>query len=288
MAEQPLPTLPADLKLGDVRLAVSDLDRSIAYYQGSLGFQLHRRENDTAYLGAGEADLLVLTQQPDAQPSGRTTGLYHFAILVPSRLELARVLQNLINAQTPISGFADHAVSEAIYLSDPDDNGIEIYRDRPRSEWYDQNGKFLLTTIPLDVDGILAELEGQENSAWTGLAKGTLLGHMHLKVGTLAEANHFYCEVLGFDLMIRMPGALFISAGGYHHHLGLNIWESAGAPPPPPNAVGLRGFTVLLPDQAALDEVKARIQGSGLPIDDHGVGFTVRDPFNNAVIFAIK
>jgi catechol 2,3-dioxygenase len=167
-------------------------------------FKLHQRDADTAYLGAGGSDLLVLTAQVDPVPRpARSTGLYHFAILVPTRLELAHVLHNLIETQTPVTGFADHAVSEAIYLDDNEGNGIEMYWDRPRSAWYDQQGQFLLTTLPLDLESVLAELEGQPKE-WSGLHSDTVLGHMHLKVGTLAEANHFYCEVLNFDLMLRI------------------------------------------------------------------------------------
>ncbi|MBX3061661.1 MAG: VOC family protein [Anaerolineae bacterium] len=284
-----LPTLPADLSLGYVHLTVSDLERSLVYYQESLGFQVHQREGNTAHLGAGEADMLLLTEQADALPLTRTTGLYHFAILVPSRRDLAEVLDHLFSTQSPVGGFADHAVSEAIYLSDPDGNGIEIYRDRPRSDWYDKQGNFLLTTLPLDIDGVLSELSGATRADhWAGLPKGTVLGHMHLKVATLAEAHHFYCEVLGFDLMLSYPGALFISAGGYHHHLGLNIWESAGAPPPPANAVGLRGFTVLLSSAADLAAIKDRLLKNNIAIDEGDQGFTVRDPFDNALIFTVR
>lgn len=276
-------TLPDDLSLGAAHLAVSDLERSLKYYQNVLGFKLHRREGQTAYLGAGEADLLVLTGQPNAQPLQRWTGLYHFAILVPSRLELANVLRRLIETQTPLGGFADHLVSEAIYLSDPDGNGIEIYRDRPRTEWYDKKGRFVMGTEPLDIDGVLAELNGAP-AEWSGLAKGTIMGHMHLKVANVSASKTFYVDVLGFDVMAHLGSALFLSAGGYHHHLGMNIWESANAPAAPADAVGLREFIVHLHSPAELDKALERIKAAEIPVEQHPLGWLVRDPSQNAVI----
>ncbi|MBX3083225.1 MAG: VOC family protein [Anaerolineae bacterium] len=269
--------------LGAVHIAVSDLERSLSYYQTSLGFKVHRRAGSTAYLGAGGVDLLVLTEQPNAKPLQRWTGLYHFAILVPSRLELAQVLRRLIETRTPLGGFADHLVSEAIYLNDPDGNGIEIYRDRPRTDWYDKNGRFVMGTEQLDIDGVLAELKNA-SGAWAGLAPDTVLGHMHLKVASISDAKAFYVGVLGFDVMASMGSALFLSAGGYHHHLGMNIWESANAPAAPADAVGLREFVVNLRSQAELDKVLARIQAANLPIEQHTQGYLVRDPSQNAVI----
>lgn len=278
-----MPTLPASLTLGLVHLAVAQLERSLEFYQRHLGFQLHRREGATAYLGAGEADLLLLTEQSGARPVFGRTGLYHFAILVPSRVELAQGLRRLAETETPMQGFADHLVSEALYLADPDGNGIELYRDRPRTDWYDARGQFRMGTEPLDVDGLLGELKGGTRE-WAGLAKGTTLGHMHLKVANIPQAKQFYCEVLGFDLLMNWHNALFVSAGGYHHHLGLNTWESAGAPPPPPEATGLRHFTVRLP-AAELSPVKERVQQAGVTSDDLPNGFRVRDPFQNVLHF---
>jgi catechol 2,3-dioxygenase len=275
--------LPDALTLGHVHIAVADLERSLSYYQNALGFQVHRREGATAYLGAGKADLLVITEQPQAQPLQRWTGLYHLAILVPSRIELAESLRHLIETRTPLSGFADHLVSEAIYLNDPDGNGIEIYRDRPRSDWYDKNGRFQMGTEQLDIDGVLAEVT-TPSSEWKGLAPDTVLGHMHLKVANISDAKAFYVGVLGFDVMMAMPSALFLSAGGYHHHLGMNIWESANAPAAPADAVGLRDFVVQLPTQADLDKVVARVRDANIQIEEHAQGWLVRDPSQNAVI----
>jgi len=278
-------SLPAALSLGHVRLAVADLDRALDFYQTALGFKVHRREDGAAYLGAGGVDLLVLTEQRGGRiPRGRT-GLYHFAILVPSRFELAQALRRLAQTRTPLQGFADHYVSEAIYLADPDENGIEIYRDRPRSEWTDEHGNFRMGTDPLDVDGVLGELQGREAEPWNGLHPDTTLGHMHLRVADIRDSKKFYCDVLGFDLMAQLPSALFISAGGYHHHLGLNIWESAGAPPADPGSVGLREFIVRLPDPGEVDKVLNRVREAGLPVEAHPLGALVRDPAQNAIVF---
>jgi catechol 2,3-dioxygenase len=279
------PSLPPALTLGYVHLTVNDLDRSLVFYQNALGFNVHRREGGTAYLGAGGADLLALTEQRGARHYPRRTGLYHFAVLVPSRLELAHSLKRIAETETPVQGFADHLVSEAIYLSDLDGNGIEIYRDRPRNEWVDADGNFRMGAEPLDIDGVLSELRGN-GSEWTGLHSGTVLGHMHLQVRNIAEANAFYCNVLGFDLMAHLGSALFISAGGYHHHIGLNTWASLGAPPPPPDAVGLRYFVIRLPNQAEVEKVLGRARNVDLPVEEHAQGWWVRDPSQNAIVLA--
>jgi len=282
--------LPSSLSLGYVHLTVANLDRSLAFYQHALGFKLHRRDAtaDTAYLGAGGPDLLALTELPGARHAPRRTGLYHFAILVPSRLQLAHSLKQIADTQTPVQGFADHLVSEAIYLGDPDGNGIEIYRDRPRAEWHDAQGNFRMGTEPLDIDGVLSELEGHEDeqSEWNGLDPATTLGHMHLKVASTRDSKTFYCDVLGFDKMVDWPSALFISTGGYHHHLGLNTWESAGAPPPPPDAAGLRYFTMNLPDKNEVDKVLDRVRHAGLAVEEHPQGWLLRDPSQNGIVLA--
>jgi catechol 2,3-dioxygenase len=286
-------SLHPDLTLGYIHLTVSNLERSLSFYQNSLGFKLHRRDSTagTAWLGAGGSDLLVLTELTGAKHPHGTTGLYHFAILVPSRLELAHLLKRIAETRTPVQGFADHLVSEAIYLPDPDGNGIEIYHDRPRAEWRDADGNFRMGTDPLDIDGVLSELdsgddERSERSEWNGLDPATTLGHMHLHVRSIPEAKAFYCDVLGFDLMMNIGSALFVSAGGYHHHLGLNTWQGVGAPPPPPGSVGLRCFTVRLPNNAELDKVLDRIRAEGVSIEEHTQGSLVRDPSQNAIVLS--
>ncbi len=274
-----------ETRIGAVHLTIPNLEKSLAFYQQNLGFKLHRRENSIAYLGAGGEDLLVLHENPQARPLRRgQTGLYHFAVLTPSRLALAKSLQHLADTQTPVQGFADHNVSEAIYLPDNNGNGIEIYRDRPRSEWEFIDGTLKMGTEPLDLESILAELDTQDN-AWAGLLPETVIGHIHLHVARLPETQAFYGGVLGFDLMVNYGhSALFMSAGGYHHHLGLNVWAGIGAPPPPTDSVGLKWYEVMLPDRAALESVLDRVKAAGLPIEEIFNGFLVLDPSQNGVL----
>jgi catechol 2,3-dioxygenase len=280
--------LHRDTRLGYVHLTVSDLERALVFYQRSLGFQIHRQEGDAAFLGAGRDDLLVLTEQPGAVRVPRTTGLYHFAILVPSRLELARVLRNLINTETALDGGADHMVSEALYLSDPDGNGIEIYRDRPRSDWEYVSGTLKMGTDPLDYDGILAELKN-DFGAWAGLPPDTILGHMHLHVADIPEAEEFYANIIGFDVMVRYhTNASFLSAGGYHHHLGINTWNGVGAPPPPPDAVGLRYFVVQLPSNEEKEKLITRLETANISFEKRADGLFVRDPSQNGLVFSVR
>ena len=273
--------------IGAVHLTVSDLGRSVRFYESHLGFLEHGRDGRTARLGAGGADLLVLTECETAPRVRGTTGLYHFAVLVPSRVELARSLRRLVETETVLQGFADHGVSEAIYLGDPDGNGIEIYRDRPRGEWPYLAGRLHMGADPLDVEELLRSVDRQDRSG-AGLAKTTVIGHVHLHVARLDEAEMFYVGVLGFDVMQRYgPAALFVSAGGYHHHIGLNTWAGVGAPPPPPGAVGLRHFVVRLPDRAALDRTLDRIRAAGLDAEREEAGMVIRDPARNAVMFVV-
>ena len=284
---QPDSSIHPATTIGAVYLTVADLDRSLRFYQEALGFQVRQRAGDTARLGAGgPADLLVLAERPGARPTRRTTGLYHFAVLVPARLELARSLRRLAETRTPLQGFSDHLVSEAIYLADPDGNGIEIYRDRPREEWPRKNDQIQMATDPLDLDGILAELE-RETEPWSGLHPQTTIGHIHLHVADLGAAQAFYHGVLGFDLIQRLAGSAdFVSAGGYHHHIGYNTWAGVGAPPPPPDAAGLRYFVVRLPNDAELARVADRVRKAGLPLEETEAGLLTRDPSQNGVVLA--
>jgi catechol 2,3-dioxygenase len=272
-----------ETKLDYVHLTVADLKKSLPFYQQVLGFQVNRRGKDTVALGAGEQDILLLTENPDAKPLGRAAGLYHFAVLVPSRIELARVLKSIAEHQVPVSGFADHLVSEAIYLPDPDGNGIEMYRDRPRSDWYDASGKLLMGTEPIDLDGLVGELENVSNG-WTGLAKGTVLGHMHLKVSNMSTAKKFYTELIGFDMMMSWGSAGFVSAGGYHHHLGFNTWESNGAPSQPRDGIGLQHYVIHLPNSDELHTLTNRIRQAGLELEEIEAGLLIRDPSDNGVV----
>ncbi len=276
--------------LGHVHLTVSYLARSIAFYERSLGFKVHRQEGDTAWLGAGGRDLLVLTEQAGATHYPRRTGLYHFAILTPSRLHLALVLRNFIQTETQLSGWSDHLVSEAIYLSDPDGNGIEIYRDRPRADWpREADGSLKMASDPLDYQGILGELDGASgvNAPWEGLHPDTILGHMHLHVADIPVTKVFYRDVIGFDFLLDFGDqAAFFSAGGYHHHLGTNTWNGRGAPPPPPDATGLRYFTVELADGGERENLIARLEAAGHAYEAREDGLFVNDPARNGILFA--
>ena len=274
-------------QVGLVSLTVADLDRSLTYYTQALGFALLQREDKTAVLGAAETPLLVLTELTGAKRwPVYSTGLYHFAILVPTRLDLARSLIHLLQVGLPFPGQADHAVSEALYLTDPDGNGIEIYRDRPRDEWAWRGDRVHMVTEPLDVRAILAEAT-EHPAEWTGLPAGTRLGHMHLQVGNIEQAADFYHGVLGFDITAQMPGALFISAGGYHHHLGLNTWQSRGAGPAPAGTAGLRFFTLELPNEEARADVLDRVKAAGLDYMTVGSAVAVRDPWQNVIVLGI-
>jgi catechol 2,3-dioxygenase len=268
--------------VGAVHLTVSDLDRSVRFYQ-RLGFTLRLLEGRTAHFGAGSSDLIVLAERRSApRPSG-TTGLYHVAILVPSRADLARALARLIETDIPLEGAADHGVSEALYLADPDGNGLEIYRDRPRTEWPIADGRLHMGTRPIDFDGLRGAMAA--GLVASGLEEGTTVGHVHLHVSRLDDAERFYVGLLGFDLMQRYgPGALFVSAGGYHHHVGLNTWAGVGAPPPPDGAIGLRHFVLRLPDAGALDAVVGRLHAARVPVDPSEDGVLVRDPSANAIL----
>jgi catechol 2,3-dioxygenase len=265
--------LPATLRLGAVHLTVSDLDRSVAFYQDALGLRQQRREDPVAALGAGGEELVVLHQEPGARPAGRHAGLYHYALLFPSREELARAVGRLAATRTPLDGASDHGVSEAIYLSDPDGNGIELYADRPREAWppAPPGERIGMYTRALDLDDLLATTAGEQPVRHAG--DGLRMGHVHLHVGDLEAARTFYVDVLGFEVMASLPSALFLAAGGYHHHLGANTWRGEGVGPAPAGTVGLREWTLVLePD--ALAVLRARLSAAGL-----GDGDVVGDPW---------
>ena len=213
--------------------------------------------------------------------------MFHLALLVPSRAELARALHRVTAAGRRFTGASDHLVSEALYLDDPEGNGIEIYRDRPRDEWARENGELKMATLPLDVEGILAGVSAGD--AGDGMAEGTRMGHVHLQVADIPAAEEFYVGALGFDPIVRRyPGALFISAGGYHHHIGLNTWAGEGAPAPPDGALGLRRFTIVLPDEAALDAVRGSVAAAGLALADEDRRAVAADPSGNTVVLTVR
>ncbi len=271
-------SIPATTRMGAVHLTVGDLERSLGYYGGEVGLDLLGREGGRASLGAGQAELLGLVEEPGARPAGGHTGLYHFALRVPERADLARWLAHAARDHVPLLGMSDHFVSEAIYLTDPDGHGIEIYHDRPREVWEGQVGA-RMTTDPLDVASLLGELDDPARAPFDGLPAGTDMGHIHLQVADLRDAVSFYRDLLGFDVMAELFGAAaFFGAGGYHHHVGANTWHSRGASPPPPGSAALRHATIVLPDTAERDRVAGRIADFGQEPEARAAGVLVRDP----------
>jgi catechol 2,3-dioxygenase len=235
-------------------------------------------------LGADGPPLVELVGEPDAPPRGQgTTGLFHLAVLVPSRADLARALRRIAGAGWPLSGASDHLVSEALYLRDPEGNGIEIYRDRPQEEWGYKDGQLEMDSLPLDLESVIAEL-GEETTDAGGAPPGTRIGHVHLQVADLGAAEAFYRDALGFDVTVRgYPGAVFLSAGGYHHHIGLNTWASEGGPRPPPGARGMRWFDVLLPGRDELDEAEEALEAAEVEAERTDEALVATDPSGNRV-----
>ncbi len=283
-----IPAIHPETQMGGLTLRVADLNRSLQFYEGVLGFHRISKDGTRAVLGAeGTPPLLTLQELPGARPMPlRASGLYHFAILVPSRADLGRSLRRLIDAGIEI-GQGDHLVSEALYISDPDGNGIEIYRDRPRSTWKWNGSTVRMATDPVDIQGVLAE-GARDTRPWTGLPAGTRIGHMHLQVSDTQKAADFYHGVLGFDITAQMPGAVFLSAGGYHHHLGANSWNSRGAGPAPAGTAGLESFVIEVPDAQEQERLAERLTQAGVPVTRSDGRLLLRDPWNNQVIIAVR
>lgn len=278
--------LPPDTTLGSVRLHAAAQQPMADFYERTVGLRRLESRNGVAALGADDGKPLVeLIPTPDAPPRpAGTTGLFHLAILVPSRLELARTLRRVSESGSRFTGASDHLVSEALYLRDPEGNGIEIYRDRPREEWRRVGGEIEMDTLPLDLESVLDEL-ANDDSPPGGMTPGTRLGHVHLNVADIPASERFYAGALGFDVTVRgYPGALFVSAGGYHHHVGLNTWMGEGAPPPPPGARGLERFEVVVPTAADVDAAEQLLTDSGVQTGRSDEGLTAVDPSGNRVL----
>jgi catechol 2,3-dioxygenase len=259
--------LPAASRLGPVRLQVAELERSLEYYERVLGFRVVERGDDGALLAAQGDDtaIIALRERRDARPVPRRgrLGLYHYAILLPDRGALGRFLAHLAELGV-YSGMSDHLVSEALYLTDPDGLGIEVYADRPRSSWKHKDRQLAMATNPLDVQNLIAAANGER---WTGMPAGTVVGHVHLYVADIDEAAAFYHEGLGLDKVVwSYPGALFLSAGGYHHHLGTNTW-AAGAPRAEESDARLLEWTVLVPTSADAAAAAHSIEAAGYAVE---------------------
>lgn len=276
-----MPMLPDDIAMGPVALAVRDLDRAVTFYERVLGLVTRRREGAAASLGTTERDLLHLRAHPNGRRDPDAAGLFHFALLLPSRAALGRHLRHLAEIGVALDGAADHHVSEAIYLSDPDGHGIELYRDRPREKWEVADGRVRLVNAPLDRAGLL---EAGDAGAFAGIAPETVMGHVHLETRDLAASGAFYRERLGFETMAEWPGrALFLAKGGYHHHLALNRFHGRTEPlRRGPEVIGLLSFEILLPDATSLAAFaeafgqRNDVQGAVVIEDPSGVPIRLR------------
>jgi catechol 2,3-dioxygenase len=273
--------------VGSVHLTVSDLEDSLTYYRQAIGLDVLEAGAGRARLGAGERELLVLVEEAGARSAYGFTGLYHFALLVPERRDLARWLAHGARDRIPLVGASDHFVSEALYLTDPDGHGIEIYWDRPREVW-EGNVATRMTTLPLDLQALLGELDDPVAEPFDGLSAGTVMGHVHLKVAEIPQTIAFYRDLLGFDLMAQLGAqAAFFAAGGYHHHLGANIWESTGASAPPVGSAALRHATLVFPDRSERGRLLERLEEAGWSPEESDAGPLVRDPSGNALLLAV-
>jgi catechol 2,3-dioxygenase len=301
-------SLSPALALGPLRLTVADLDGTAAFYERVIGLRrLGAADDGSVRLGAhpdpARPALVELVADAAAPPRARgSSGLFHLALLVPDRGALAEALRRVAAAGWRLDGASDHLVSEALYLSDPEGNGIELYRDRPRQEWRRaENGELAMATLPLDLDDLLGELaEGDAGAGGDsldarallaaapaddpGMPAATTLGHVHLQVSDLAAAEAFYADVLGFDVTVRgYPGALFVAAGGYHHHLGLNTWASAGGPPADPASRGLRDFAIRFGSAEERERVTNQVAVAGYTLREERDAAVAIDPFGIAV-----
>ncbi len=284
--------------IGHVSLTVADLDRQVEFYERVIGLQLRERNGNTASLGAGRDELLRLTEIKSAGRRRGTTGLYHFAILLPDRRELARAMGRLF-AMHYRNYPTDHIMTKTTYLDDLEGNGIELYAESPEDgTWSLANGEYVTRRAdgslsdgrePLDVEALLTHLK-EDDRLDAPMPAETKVGHVHLHVRNVEEAVDFYHRIIGFDVMgiARAFRMAFVSAGGYHHHIGLNTWQGEGAPAPASNSLGLRHFSVELPDEAALGPVLARVREAGLASEEVEAGVLLRDPSQNGVLLTSR
>ncbi|MCL4560876.1 MAG: VOC family protein [Chloroflexi bacterium] len=288
---KPAAALPPATEVGAVTLKTARLEQQLEFYTQVIGLQpLHKEEvAGQVVLGAGRRPIIVLQETPEAhRPPPNATGLYHAAILFPDRHALAVKMAQIETLRVPY-GYADHLVSEAFYLSDPEGNGLELYWDRPREAWVWEGQRVRMASEPIDLVGFFGELkEGEAAQSGPEAAVGTQLGHIHLRIANIELAEKFYHDLLGFDVTARWPGALFLSAGGYHHHLGMNTWESRGGKPPELLSTGLAEFSLALPDPAELDRLAQRLAASEVEVERDGGDALIRDPFQNQIRLIVK
>ncbi|WP_249871482.1 VOC family protein [Oceanobacillus saliphilus] len=274
--------------VGEVNINVTNLERSVTFYKDFMGFKVLSQEESKAVMTAdGKTPILTLKQPENVLPKAeRTTGLYHFAILLPSRKDLATFLKHIIqatNGQMRL-GASDHYVSEALYFDDPDGNGIEVAHDRDSSEWNWSDNQVSMATEALDGDGLLAEAEDN----WKGMPEDTVMGHIHLHVANLESTRKFYVDGLGFDVVTEYPGALFTSHNGYHHHIGLNVWNGTGAPKPAQNSVGLNWFTLNFPDEETRKSTIEKLNAAGASVKAEKDHYATEDPSGNTILLKLN
>jgi catechol 2,3-dioxygenase len=278
----------APVHIGAVGMMVRNLERLTAYYRDMLGLTVQEHTPEVAILGvSGVALLELIHRPPDALPDDpREAGLYHTAFLMPTRADLARWILHATKNRVPIAGAADHDVSEAIYLDDPDGNGVEVYCDPPREKWH-RDGKLIFQkTDPLDIDAIIREID-PATATYRSAPEGLRIGHIHLRVGNVTSAEAFYCGVLGLDVTRRRTGATFLSSGGYHHHVAVNVWHSNGTGIRNRRRAGLDWFAMEINDQPTIDGVKKRLDAAGVKIAEIPGGFTANDPWGTSIRFTI-
>ncbi|MCB0211764.1 MAG: VOC family protein [Anaerolineae bacterium] len=278
--QTPLSIDPAT-RIGGVTLGVADLGQMVSFYEKLIGLKILKRTATAATLGIDNVPLVSLELRPNGQRYPRATGLFHMALLLPSREDLGQWLKHLVTHNYRLDGAGEHLVSEALYLSDPEGNGIEMYRDRPRETWeYEADGRVKMATLAVDLRALIAD---GSDAPFTGLPGGTTMGHIHLQVNDVNKAVQFYRDDLGMDLMALMPSAGFLSAGGYHHHIGANTWNSRGSTPPPAGSLGLIKYNLILPSAEAHDQVITRLENLDYPLEESETGSLIQDPAGNRV-----
>ena len=287
LSAMPAAALRAPIHVGAVGMTVRDLDRLTAYYRDMLGLTVQERSPQRAILGAGGVPLLELVHRPDALPDDpREAGLYHTAFLMPTRADLARWIVHASKTRVPITGASDHHVSEAIYLDDPEGNGVEVYADRPREQWRRDGEQILQRTDPLDIEAIVGEID-PATATYPGAPDGLRVGHVHLRVGNVATAEAFYGGALGLDLTRRRGGAAFLSSGGYHHHVAANVWHSDGVGPRNANRAGLDWVAMEINDQPTLDGIEQGLAAAGVVTESIPGGFSASDPWGTSIRFRL-
>ena len=297
MIERQIGTISPDTEIAAVSLTVANLDDQLVFYQKVLGFKLHWRDGNQAGLGTDRREIIHMVEQPDARRYNRVTGLYHFAVLFPDQRELARAIARLLSLQYP-NYPTDHILTKTTYLTDPEGNQIELYAESPEDgDWF-MNGDIYGARRadgtpsdgrePLDLEALLSHLQ-ENDSLDAPLPPETRIGHVHLYIGDVDEALDFYHGVLGFDVMgqAKAMRMAFVSAGGYHHHIGLNTWQGQGAPPAPPDALGMRYFSIALPDQTALQSVLERICAAEILVEHKETGYFLHDPSRNGIMLTV-